>query len=257
MKRFFQRKRKSTTVPAYGMTDVGKRRDGNEDAFLLLPDKQLFIVSDGMGGHNAGEVASAQAIAAVKAFLDDKDLSAMTPDEIKKTLMDAVTKAHNTVLELSRTKAAYANMGCTLVVAFIRNNTIYTCHAGDSRAYVINPEEISQVTTDHSVVMELVILGKMTKEEARLSPMKNQITQAVGLPAYFNPEFSSQELKNGDIVLLCTDGLWDMLSDAQIHELVISNNSSQELCQKLIDAANYEGGDDNITVIVIRPEETK
>jgi len=251
LKRFFQ----GTTMPlnesVYGMTDVGKKRADNEDSFLLLSDKHLYIVSDGMGGHNAGDVASAHAVAALESFLIDKNLSVMMPDEIRKTLMDAVMSAHKTVLDLSRTKTEYSNMGCTLVLAFIHNNTLYTCHAGDSRAYVINHEEIVHVTTDHSVVMELVVLGKMTKEAARLSPMKNQITQALGLPHYFDPEYNRWELKKGDTVLLCTDGLWDMLSDAQIHELIILNNSAKEICKKLIDSANHEGGYDNITAVVI------
>ena len=128
------------------------------------------------------------------------------------------------------------------------------CHVGDSGAYVINPESITAVTTDHSFAMELVKIGKMTRDEARKNPLRSQLSQSVGLSFYFNPEYSSHELQEEDVKLLYTDGLRDMLSDAEIHDSITRGRAADEICNRLIDAANIAGGADNITVIVVKPE---
>jgi PPM family protein phosphatase len=240
--------------PAFGATDVGRARNNNEDAFLMLPERHIYIVSDGMGGHNAGEVASSQAVTAVEKYLDGKDLSMMTQDEIRDHMLGAIAAAHNTVLDMSRTNPEYSKMGCTLVVSYLHNSILHISHVGDSRVYVISGEEINQATTDHSVVGELVQMGKMTKEEARKSSMKNQLTQAVGLPYYHDPAYSKIELAKGIVVLLCTDGLWDMLSDEEIHSVVTEKGTAEDIGKRLIQRANDAGGADNITVIVIKTE---
>ena len=248
--RFFNRKNTSGSESVFGMTDVGMKRPGNEDAFLLLPEKHLYIVSDGMGGHNAGEVASQTAVDALQVFFDSHAIQPIPPESREEVMINAVHEANRQVFEKGRSVPEYSGMGCTLVVAFIDKSTLHVCHVGDSRVYVIDKKEIIQVSTDHSVVMELVQAGQMTKAEARHSYLKNQLTQALGTSPVVRPEYIQRTLKKGDTVLLCTDGLWDMLSDEEIYTIVKKGAKPEEICSKLISKANEAGGNDNITVVI-------
>lgn len=250
MKRLFQRKNRHLSELVYGMTDVGMKRDSNEDAFLLLPDKQLYIVSDGMGGHNAGEVASLTAVKALVTYYVPLAISTNNAEAIKETMIDAISEANKRVWDMSRSRSEYSGMGCTVAMVFIDGNKIHACHIGDSRVYVINRKEIVQVTTDHSVVTELVQAGTMTKKEARFSDLKNQLTQAIGIASSIRPEYNMRQVEKCDIVLLCTDGLWDMLEDDKIFKAVHKGGMPEEICARLIHMANEAGGEDNITVIV-------
>jgi len=250
--RLFQRKKRLLSETVYGMTDVGMKRDGNEDAFLLLPDKRVYIVSDGMGGHNAGEAASLTAVKALESYYASLAISTINAEEIKETMINAVLEANKEVLTLSRTNPEYSGMGCTVVTVFIEGNNLHACHIGDSRVYVINKEKIVQVTNDHSVVTELIQAGTMTKEEARRSHLKNELTQALGTSSFVRPEYNLRQVRKGDIVLLCTDGLWDMLSEEEIHQAVNEGGSPEKICSGLIQKANDAGGADNITVVVIK-----
>ncbi len=224
------------------MTDVGMKRGGNEDAFLLLPDKQLYIVSDGMGGHNAGEVASLTAVKALETYYGSLAISTINAEAIKETMINAVSEANKEVRDMSRSRSEYSGMGCTVAMVFIDGNNIQACHIGDSRVYVINKKEIVQVTTDHSVVTELVQAGKMSKEEARRSDLKNQLTQALGISSSVRPEYNQRQVKKGDILLLCTDGLWDMLTDGEILKAVNEGGSPEDICARLTRMANDAGG---------------
>ncbi len=235
----------------YGTTNVGLRRDSNEDAFLLLPDKHIYIISDGMGGHNAGEIASRNAIKTLENYFNNKELH-MNHKIIKKELVTSVIKANQEILNISMKRTEYSGMGCTIVLCLIQENILHTCHIGDSRVYVINRSSITQITKDHSVVTALIETGKMSKDEALSSQFKNQLTQALGSPYTIVPEYSRYILHKDDVVMLCSDGLWDMLSEDEIQTIVISGNSSEEICMRLIQQANEAGGEDNITVIVIR-----
>jgi len=238
---------------AYGATDVGRRREGNEDSYLLLPEKDIYMVADGMGGHNAGEVASQNAVKMVAEYFTIERMAKMKEDQqqVKKEMVKAIEEAHQKIRKLSKTVKEYAGMGSTIVLSFIHHQLLHTCHAGDSRVYVINQSGISQITNDHSTVAELVQMGKMTKEEARHSPMKNQITQALGSSFSLEPEYNQHSLNKGDKVLLCSDGLWEMLSDEEIQAIVMEEGSVDETCRKLIDQANQAGGNDNITVVLV------
>jgi serine/threonine protein phosphatase PrpC len=238
----------------YGATHVGMRREGNEDCYLILSEHNIYMVADGMGGHNAGEVASKIAVDSVAEYFTDERISEIKADQEKigDELNQSVLTAHQRILDMSKEKTEYSGMGSTIAIAFILDNVIHTCNVGDSRVYVINPSGIIQITKDHSVVAELVESGNMTKEEARLSTMKNQITQALGAPFPVNPEYNKTELNEGDIVLLCSDGLWDMLSDEDINAIVMEGNSMESTCNKLIEKANEAGGDDNITVVLVK-----
>lgn len=236
-----------------GTTDRGRRRENNEDYYLLLPEKDLFLVADGMGGHCAGEVASSRAVKIAAEYFTLKRISEMRQEreKIKETMIQAIHMAHKGILKMTLTHPEYVGMGTTLVIAFVHDRTLYTCHVGDSRVYVINTSSIIQITQDHSHVADLVRFGKMSKEEARISPLKNRITQAVGIPFDLDPEYHEYALNPEDRILLCTDGLWDMLSDEEIQAVVLEKKSLKEICTTLIRKANEAGGNDNVTVVLI------
>jgi protein phosphatase len=244
----------------HGSTDVGKERAGNEDCYLILPQSGIYIVADGMGGHNAGEIASMNAVKALGEYFTEDTIAEMRYDEdlIPRKLKNAVIYAHKRVIEISESNSAYNGMGSTIAISFINNNILHTCHVGDSRIYVITKSNIIQITRDHSTVSELVRIGKMTREQARRSPLKNRITQALGVPIPIKPEYNrTYRLNKGDIVLMCSDGLWDMLPDRDIRNIVLVSESLGGACDDLIRAANEAGGDDNITVILIQIGDAK
>lgn len=250
--KFFHRNKTSGATSVYGMTDVGMKRVGNEDAYLIFPEKQFYIVSDGMGGHNAGEVASKTALKAIETFFANIDISTIPENLIPDTMAGAVFAANKEVWDKSRSMPEYSGMGCTLAMVFLDKNMLHVCHIGDSRVYVIDHKEIIQITMDHSVVMELVKAGQISKEEARKSTLKNQLTRALGISSEANLEYTKQQVKMGDTILLCTDGLWDMLTDDEIYTVVKKGGIPEQSCSRLIRMANDAGGDDNITVIVAR-----
>ena len=239
----------------YGATDVGMDRDNNEDYFLVNLTKNLFIVADGMGGHNAGEVASLNATEAVNNHFAPEILSDIKgeKDKIQDELNTSVLNANHKILEMADKNSSYQGMGCTLVVALVEAGALHICHVGDARVYVCDAAGINLLTTDHSKVMDLVKAGQMTLEEARTSPLKNELSQAIGSSEPIVPDYNLYSLKDGDKVLLCSDGLWDMLSDEEIYEIVRQKKPAKTLCRELVKMANDAGGHDNITVVVIEP----
>lgn len=244
----------TTNKSAYGVTDVGLQRDSNQDSFLLLPAPGIYVVADGMGGHNAGEIASLNIVKTMNRYFNSKCISEMKRGKrIEEKLIYAVLMAHDRIMELSETNADCAGMGSTVAVSFIHKNVLHTCHVGDSRVYVINSSGITQITRDHSTVAELVRQGKMSKEEARHSPLKNEVTQAIGVSLSDGPEYNqTYELKEGELVLLCSDGLWDMLSDDEIRTIAMEEDSIKNACNELVQQANAAGGEDNITVVLVK-----
>jgi protein phosphatase len=163
----------------------------------------------------------------------------------------ALHQANRKLLELVSANPERRGMGCAIVVALILGDDLHLCHVGDARAYMSNENGIRLLTTDHSKVMDLVRAGQMNMEEARKSPLKNELNQAIGSPSPIEPEYSRYALKHHDKVLLCSDGLWDMLSDNEIHEILLQKKPARVLCEELIAAANNAGGQDNITVVVV------
>ncbi len=237
-----------------GRTDVGRLRSNNEDCILIKNEpvgvlKNLFVVADGMGGHKAGEVASSLAIRYCCEYLND---SAVSGSEILDTFIDAVRYANEKVYEISSSDESCSNMGTTFVGCSINGGTAYIAHVGDSRLYKISCEGIEQITADHSFVAEMVKAGKLTAEEAENHPDRNIITRAVGTSESVKVDGIVLNLKNSDILLICSDGLNTMLRDEEI--LGIVNNSDltlQQRLDKLIDRANEKGGRDNISAILI------
>ncbi len=241
----------------HGATDVGKERTVNEDYFIINREKNLFIVADGMGGHNAGDVASKNATQIADEYLKIDLLNNIRHDnrKIREAIIKSILHAHLKILEMADKNSQYQGMGCTIVVALILGNSLHLCHVGDARAYICNEKGILLLTRDHSFVMDLVEKGKFTMEEARLSPMKNKLHQAIGASKTINPDYKHYILKNDDKILLCSDGLWDMMSDDQIYTVLRQDKPPKKLCDSLIKMANSAGGHDNITAVVVQHTE--
>ncbi len=238
-----------TSGRAFGLTDTGRVRPRNEDCFLILPEKELYIVADGMGGHNAGDMASSLAVQALADFFAAETDKV---DSVKSRLIQGFFSAHAQVIEAAQKNENWAGMGCTLVVAMIRDSFLHLCHVGDSRGYLVNKDSLQCLTLDHSLVMAMVEAGEMSVEIARHSPLKNRLLQAIGSSASIRPEYTCKPLSPGDRVLLCTDGLWDMLRDEDIQDILTGNGSPEILCRTLVHKALEKGGLDNVTAVVIQ-----
>ena len=235
------------------MTHIGRRREMNQDymytsenAVGKLPN--LFLVADGMGGHKAGEYASRFT---VEKIVETIETSGQT--EPVATMKEAVEAANRGLLEEAGRDAAKAGMGTTVVAATVIGNHLHVANVGDSRLYLINHEAIRQITRDHSLVEEMVRLGEMDKADAKDHPDKNIITRAVGVVPELSVDFFEVELKPGDTVLMCSDGLTNMIEDEEIKKIVLGQRDIVEKAEKLIDTANENGGKDNITVVLIEP----
>lgn len=239
-------------IKAIAATDIGKVRKNNEDAFYVDENKGLFIIADGMGGHNAGEIASGLGVESVKNFLSDKDFSSRDENEIRKTLMEAIFFAHEEIKKKAENNLELAGMGSTIVIMYLVNEYFYVCNVGDSRAYLIRDDKIQQITEDHSVVAGLLKAGLITKEEAKTHYMSHVITQALGIGDSFVPDIKKEKFKKNDLVILCTDGLTDMLEDSEILFICKEGNGDLDsTVRRLIDEANIRGGKDNITVVMV------
>ncbi|MBC8588630.1 Stp1/IreP family PP2C-type Ser/Thr phosphatase [Paratissierella segnis] len=236
------------------VTDIGKIRDINQD-FMFVGDVEsfpLYIVADGMGGHNAGEVASNMAVHIIKKVFIDNIKRLKDKENIKRTIEEAISQANKKIYLESKKVLKYAGMGTTITLAYIFNNNIYIGHVGDSRAYFATGEKIYQITDDHSLVNELIKNGSITPEEAINHPQKNLITRAVGTSSEIQLDFYMLDYKSDDILIICSDGLSNMLSDGDIMKLIKSESDVDKACNKLISVANDNGGRDNITVIAIK-----
>ena len=243
-------------IETFGASDVGCVRELNEDSFCVhaydeAMERGFFLIADGMGGHNAGEVASQSAATYIADKLQEVICNVST-EEIPSILREAIDGANEYIYKMSMESSAHSGMGTTIVAAVICGKTVYVANVGDSRAYYFRGKEVLQLTTDHSVVAELVMSGTITKEEARRHPQKNIITRAVGTDMEVEADIFEYEAKMGDTLLLCSDGLCTMIDDDKIGEIIKDGKDSEDTVCKLIDAAKKSGGLDNITVICIR-----
>lgn len=223
---------------------------------MIVPGEQsslcAFIIADGMGGHNCGEIASRMAVEHVGEFIRSNS-SRFDLGNIREELRSAVEQANSVVYEKSMESEELNGMGTTLIAAVVCADTLTAAHVGDSRLYLVRDGEIHQLTQDHSYIGELLRNGTLTREEAENHPRRNIITRAVGCAPEILVDLISQDIKGNDIFVLCTDGLTNMISESEISGIV-RENEPEEACMKLIEAANRKGGDDNITVIVIKCE---
>jgi PPM family protein phosphatase len=256
------------TVDAFGLTDVGKKRKHNEDAYSLDVGEGLYIVADGMGGHAAGEVAAKITVETIAEFI------AATRQKEEATwpfrynhelhfnsnrLAIAIEKANERVMSAVATQPWLKGMGTTVVAGLLNEKILSLAHVGDSRAYLYRSGELSRLTDDHSWVHEQVSAGILTEEEAKTHPLKNVVTRALGGGPSVSPDLREMEFQSGDAFLLCSDGLTTMLSDEEIRDSVAAaeKQDAETLCRRLVDLANEKGGVDNITVVLVRITEDK
>lgn len=237
---------------SYAITDIGQKRKLNQDFIYLsetpvgnLPN--VFIVADGMGGHNAGDYASRYAVEIVV-----EEISASLEKNPIKILGKAVEKANIMIRERAQSDVTLIGMGTTMVIATCIGQYLEVANVGDSRLYVIN-ETIEQVTRDHSLVEEMVRMGGIDRASARNHPDKNIITRAIGARDTVETDFFNMELKPGDMVLLCSDGLTNMVEDDEIHRILTGEGTLKKRVEELVRLANQNGGKDNISAIVIEP----
>ena len=238
-------------LKAFAITDVGRKRQLNEDFVCAKTEKigalpNFFIIADGMGGHKAGERASKETVEIMLESLSKNENA-----DAKECLSNALRAANFRVFQDANGSEELEGMGTTAVAATILGTKLCAMNVGDSRLYVISQGEIRQITMDHSLVEEMVRKGVLPKEKARNHPKKNIITRAVGVSPIVEPDFFEVELKAGDKVLMCSDGLSNMLEDEELRGIAESKGSLEEKARLLIDAANVNGGKDNISVILI------
>ena len=239
---------------AWGLTDMGGVRTQNQDSYYidLIPENKLsiLVVCDGMGGAKAGNIASEMAVGAYVEELKNELRPQMTAKQLEKAARRALESANEQVHDKSKSSSDYTGMGTTLVSCIVAGNTALSVNVGDSRAYLINDRGIEQITRDHSMVEELVERGEITREEAKKHPSKNLITRALGTGSRVRGDFYPFKLKNGDNILLCSDGVSNILSDQELLYVVIHNEEKETCCQRLINMVKERGAPDNATVVV-------
>jgi serine/threonine protein phosphatase PrpC len=252
----------SLPLVAWGLSHAGRQRQANEDAFGSYIESRLFLVADGMGGHNAGEVASAMAIDSVEAFFCSfhADPRQVWPYPVDRSLSLAANllrvgiKVANDKIRASATlDRGRARMGTTMVAMAIGESQVAVVHAGDSRAYRLRDGKLKRLTRDHSVAEEMrVARPEITDEELASFAHRNVVTRSLGSKDEIDPDAYVNKLQAGDVYLLCTDGLWSVVPDRKIGVVLRSTDDLEAACQLLVDAANEAGGPDNVTVVAVR-----
>ena len=247
-------------LTAFGLTDVGRKRKHNEDAYLLDAERGLFVVADGMGGHAAGEVASRLTVESIQEFISgtDDDHDNTWPFGYNNRysvdgnrLSTAVERANEKVMRAVVNRPELKGMGTTVVAALFDEKRVTLVHVGDSRAYLLRDAELRRLTDDHSWVQEQVNAGILSEEEARTHPLKNVVTRALGGGPHVSVDLIEIPIGDGDRYLLCPDGLTGMVSDEEIHAALASGRPLEQVVRGLIDLANERGGVDNITAITV------
>jgi PPM family protein phosphatase len=248
-------------IDASARTDIGRVRKNNEDAFRIEPELDLYVLSDGMGGQAHGEIASAMAIEIVvdhcRESRNDPDMTLFgnsRPDLSERTnrLMSAVRMANRRIFDAAAQNPAHDGMGATIVAVSIDDRRMSLAHVGDSRIYLLRGGSIEQLTADHSLVAEHVRRGTMTRQEAETSQLQNILVRALGTQDQVEVDGDEQMLLEGDVVLLCSDGLTHMVSDPEIASVLSTTEPAQAAADRLVELANENGGMDNVTVIVLR-----
>ncbi len=236
------------------MSDVGRCRKVNQDMFLVDEALGLYAIADGMGGHAAGEVASDLAISTLATSLQRQQSTdgVWSTEEAAELLRAALDEGNRRICESVLERAEWRGMGTTMVAFVLASDRAVIAHVGDSRAYLLREGGLRQLTSDHSWVNEQVKLGLLTHEQAQRHPMRNIVTRALGNQPRVEVDCLAEEIRPGDVFVLCSDGLSGMLSDGEIREVLESHGSVPRLaCRVLVDRANEHGGEDNITVIVL------
>lgn len=244
-------------MKVFAGTDIGKAREMNQDYYYVSRNSdeiKLCILADGMGGYTGGEIASNMTVTSVQSYIyNNYSKIKLETDDIINLLKDATQYANMVVYEKTKQVEELEEMGTTLEIALIVEDKVYMSHIGDSRIYKIRNNKINQLTKDHSYVEKLINDGTITREEAKIHPQKNMLTKALGCTAFVEPDLLVEKIGENDIILICSDGLTNMLSDKEILKIIQENPEDPN--RQLISAANNAGGCDNITVIVIKNED--
>ena len=234
-------------------TNTGMLRENNEDACFVIPSDDVYIIADGVGGNNAGELASRTAVTSVARCVKDNPIGeCVTDEEICDYFSRSLALTNDEIFSLANRYEENRGMATTIVIAYIRGRTAYFVNVGDSRAYVYRKGFLSQVTEDHTYVNTLIRKGELSEEDAESHAHRNVITRALGAEEQVEPDFFKTELKENDIILLCTDGLYSDVRREEIEEILGSGANMSEMSRALIDKANQCGGNDNITVVVLK-----
>ena len=237
----------------FAKTDIGKAREQNQDYYYITPDDEspkIYILADGMGGYRGGEVASNLATNAVREYVKNNFKCENTKEELLELVRSSMIYANEVVFKKSKEIQELEGMGTTLEVCLIYNNKAYIGHIGDSRVYRIRKGLIRQLTQDHSYVQTLVKEGTITKEQAKNHPKKNMLVKALGCNAFVEPDIMVRGFQKEDTIVICSDGLTNMVSEKEIFNMV--NKNFEMAPKELVDLANENGGFDNITVITIK-----
>lgn len=234
-------------------TDKGKIREENQDAFVAEPDAGIFVVSDGMGGHRGGALASEIVAQDLPAVIENQldELRVGTARTIRKLLRKIIAEQSRQVHLEGNSESGFTDMGATLVTALVRKGRCFVANVGDSRMYRLRNNRLTRLTKDHSVISELIEQGRIEPEQAENHHARGQITRYIGMGEKIRPYIRSFRLKKDDRLLLCTDGLTDMLDDGAIGSILRSECNGEAACRRLVDAANEAGGHDNITAVII------
>jgi len=248
-------------IEVAGHTHVGMKRNHNEDNFLILPDENLCCVADGMGGHSSGEIASKIAVEELAEFfrMTSRDEEATWPFKMEKSrnydenrLATGIKLANKSIYDKASSDAKYKGMGTTIVSVHFIHGTAYVGHVGDSRVYFFRQGVLKQLTEDHSLLNDYLKAKKLTPEEIENFPHKNVIVRALGMRETVQVDVSKVEPREGDVFLLCSDGLSGMVTDPQIQEVLGRTSELEKACSQLIDLANAAGGNDNVTCVLAR-----
>ena len=236
---------------SYGVTDIGRNRNTNQDYIFysdepvgMLPN--LYIVADGMGGHNAGDYASSFSVNRFVELVREREDSHMVL-----AMREAIEIVNEELFIKGTVEEECKGMGTTFVAAVMDGNIMYIMNIGDSRLYVVD-RELTQVTMDHSLVEELIRSGELNREEAKDNPIKNVITRAVGVEKHIIPDFFEVSLHRQEYILLCSDGLTNMVDEDEIMEIIEEEKEAKQIVEKLVERANFYGGRDNISAIVVK-----
>ncbi len=234
-------------------TDKGRRRTSNEDSLFVLPEEQLYIVADGVGGHNSGELASRMAVGYIAQYVAMHPLSLVSDRrQLKQYFKNCLEGANELIFGKAQEDSANAGMATTVVLAYLRDNEAFVVNVGDSRTYLLRDNVLRQITVDHTRVREMVQDGLITEAEAEERPDRNMITRAVGGEARLRPDYFRFQVYPGDILILCTDGLYGQVSEERIAEIAGTVRTMHRLSKVLVEEANSNGGDDNITAVCVK-----
>lgn len=234
-------------------TDTGKVRASNQDSYAAGEFRDgvaWAVVCDGMGGNAGGNIASSAAVQAISKGLTAGYRTNMSPGSIRNLMVTTISNANYKIYDMAQDDPDLKGMGTTVVAALVGHGTAYIAHAGDSRAYIVSPDAIRQVTTDHSVVQKMVDSGEITEAQALKHPNRNLITRALGVEEDLRVDYSEEDFHDDDVLFICTDGLTNFVTDNEI-QTIVSESKGNDFALSLVDLANAHGGGDNITVVAI------